>query len=943
MSCLAENTVFAFLAGRLPPAPAAEVLAHIDDCAHCRQFIAGAAHALHSSPVHAAPLPTARSELSRGTIVGRYIVLHPLGRGGMGVVYAAYDPELERKIALKHLHPALLGVPTDATPATKGDADVAHAPGVGQTQRLLLHEAQAMAKVRHPNVLSVHDVGVHCEQVFLAMELIEGWNLAEWLTARRPSLAEILAVFHRAGSGLLAAHRAGLIHCDFKPQNVLISEAGGVYVTDFGLARAFPAGGVASDTVVSFAEAPVGEAPRLRTEELVGTPAYMAPEQFTGAKIDARTDQFSYCVALYEAVYGERPFSGRTLDQLARAVQSGRITDGTRQSGRKVPAWLRRVLLRGLSVHPEERFPSLEELLIALQPVPRRSLRRVLTLSGAVGLALLGLGAGQMLSRRQQLVCTGMESKLHAIWDPPRREAIRAAFVAQNKPYAASVWSYLESRLSAYARDLTTMYTEACEATRLRGEQSAELLDLRIGCLEQRRRELSAVSESLTTADARLLNNVPQMLDGLGRIEECADVERLRMQVRPPADPRTRQLTEELRQRIAQIMALRSSAKYRQSLDVARETVRAASQVGHSPLQAEALYALGLAEESIGDAKAAESTLYEALWKAEEGRHDWLVVRIWGALVGSVGIRQNRFEEGLQLGRHAHAALARVGGDAKEAVLLDNKLGALHRDLGDPEGARQQHARLLALLVSREGEMSYDVALLRVQLELDLFELGRLDEALVQNRQVRAIYKELLGASHPSLGDALMRYGTNLYYAGKKQEALSAAQDTLRIYGNVHLPQSPKAVVARQLLGKVLLTLGRCAESATLLAQVARDYERSSTRLAYVQAELQADQAAALSCQKLHPQALASAERAQQILDQIKESDVAPEDLANIRYRIAQVLRAAARQPERVRALSRNVIESLKKSRLVRSPIITSMLADVKDWADGAQFTERRL
>ena len=307
--------------------------------------------------------------LDTGARVGRYVVLSVVGRGGMGVVYAAYDPELDRKVALKLLR-----------------------PGVGSSGRTLDHharllrEAQALARVSHPNVVVVHDVGSVDDEVFVAMEFVEGESLDRW-RARGRSWREVLDVFIKAGRGLAAAHAAGLVHRDFKPTNVLVGDDGRVRVLDFGLAR--PAARLPSE-----AEAPIGQVatgdlelsgdvsklPTLASQRgdgsltetgaMLGTPLYMAPELYDGKPADAASDQFAFCASLWEGLYGRRPFGAETLLGHVDAVRSGAIIDPPADS--PVPSELHRILRRGLDPEPGRRFGGMHALLAELEAFVRQ-------------------------------------------------------------------------------------------------------------------------------------------------------------------------------------------------------------------------------------------------------------------------------------------------------------------------------------------------------------------------------------------------------------------------------------------------------------------------------------------------------------------------------------------------------------------------------------------
>jgi formylglycine-generating enzyme required for sulfatase activity len=327
------------------------------------------------------------------------VILERVGSGAMGVVYGAYDPQLDRKIALKILR----GIGAGAAPLARAR---------------MMREAKAMARLQHPNVAAVHDVGVaEDDRVFLATEFLSGGTVHAWLDAKPRTWREIVAVFTQAGRGLAAAHAEGLVHRDFKPDNVLLDKEGRARVVDFGLARNIEAADAESKSggtidlgrAMSDVDAPVEDQhlpPRYdpnaatgidmspsdkldkltRTGALMGTPAYMAPEQFQGEPTDERTDQFSFCVALYEALYGERPFDGDTLLTLSMSVTGGNFR--ALPKDRDVPAWVRRAVMRGLQIQREARYPSMTALIAALEDDPAVKQRRRLLYAGLLGVAL---------------------------------------------------------------------------------------------------------------------------------------------------------------------------------------------------------------------------------------------------------------------------------------------------------------------------------------------------------------------------------------------------------------------------------------------------------------------------------------------------------------------------------------------------------------------------
>ena len=329
-----------------------------------------------AADARARPPAAGPGKIHVGSVIGRYVVIERLGAGGMGVVYAAFDPDLDRKVAIKLL------------PAQHDDTDRE------RREERLTREAKAIAKLSHPNIVAIHDVGVHDDQVFLAMEHLGGGTLRQWLSSGRRPWRQILRLFLDAGRGLAAAHAEHLIHRDFKPENVLLDKNGVTKVADFGLVRL--SGALESDDgPPAAADMRVEGAALTRTGALMGTPAYMAPEQFSGGPVDARADQFAFSVALYEALYGERPFAGDSVAALAASVTAGQVRPAPAAS--PVPGWVRKPLLRGLAADPARRHPTMAQLLEALARDPAVRRRRLLGGASAVTIALV---AGLILQRR---------------------------------------------------------------------------------------------------------------------------------------------------------------------------------------------------------------------------------------------------------------------------------------------------------------------------------------------------------------------------------------------------------------------------------------------------------------------------------------------------------------------------------------------------------------
>jgi len=384
VDCFDDNIAVALFEGALPSETEEEVEAHAAGCSACRRLLAELAR----SPSLAGRSPTipaagdAHIDLDPGDKVDRFSILGRIGHGGMGVVFSAYDPRLDRKVALKLLRSS------DDSSLTPEEA-----------QARLLREAQALAQQSHPNVIAVYDVGTYKSEVYIAMELVEGKTLGQWLRAYQRTQREILDKFVQAGRALAAAHGSGLVHRDFKPENVLVGDDDRVRVMDFGLARSLFYDLPEEPIDMTFRVAVVGVSELNKsltaTGAVLGTPRYMAPEQFLGRAADARSDQFSFCVALWEAVHGRHPFSGGTARPLAESADAAPEAPATARA----PSWINRVLLRGLSRDPARRFPSMQALLHELQPPRQRSRLWLLPVAGLAA-AVLFLGGYLWKSRR---------------------------------------------------------------------------------------------------------------------------------------------------------------------------------------------------------------------------------------------------------------------------------------------------------------------------------------------------------------------------------------------------------------------------------------------------------------------------------------------------------------------------------------------------------------
>jgi tetratricopeptide (TPR) repeat protein len=712
-------------------------------------------------PPDQAPRDVARDPaLPRGTEIGRFIVLGLLGSGAMGEVYAAFDPELDRKIAIKLLRGG--GTEEEAV------AD--------QPQTRLLREARAIAKIAHPNVVVVYDVGTFRQRVFMAMEFVEGHTLRYWLERKSRGIAEILQVFLAAGRGLAAAHERGIVHRDFKPENVMVNAAGQARVTDFGLARLGvdpndadrrppPAPLSARAHVDPGASARIDTSSLALTQEgaIVGTPAYMSPEQFLGAPTDARTDQFSFCVALYEALSGKRPFLGATLQALTDNVVAGRLraeTDGT-----PIPASIRHTLARGLQRDASARFPSMAALIAELEVEGN--------LLGARGFA--GDAA----------------AKLVGIWEAPdgpgtertaAKEEIRRAFLATGKPYAAAGFEAMSRILDRFARRWIELYVDCCEATHLRGEQTTEILDLRMAALRDALGNLRALCLALREATPDTVENADRAAHALGTLERCADVKLLHAIVHPPADAATRARVEELQARLAGVRALANLGRIVAGIKEVAVLEEDARRVAYAPLLAEVLFTAGAMYLDSADFETAARVLEDAAWTAELCRHDEVAADAASFLVYVTGHIQSRFEAGELWSRHAETILRRMGGHDLAWGWLLNSRGAMRATQGRLHEAVEDMRNAIAAKEKVLGPNDPDAALSLTNVATYLDELGDIAGAAEYARRSVAIMAATLGLDHPKAAIPLTNYADLLNRLGRHAEARDPAERALAVF-----------------------------------------------------------------------------------------------------------------------------------------------------------------
>jgi tetratricopeptide (TPR) repeat protein/predicted Ser/Thr protein kinase len=784
--CPDDNEIAELLGGFADAGQRERFESHADSCESCRQLVAEAARAVASTG------PARDDDASprfrrRGETIDRYVVEELVGAGAMGVVYSAHDPELDRKVALKLLR-------------SERHAD---------SRARLLREAQAMARLSHPNVVSVFDAGTDADDVFLAMELVDGTTLAAWLAERQRSWREIVPVFVQAGMGLAAAHAAGIVHRDFKPANVLIRRDRRVQVSDFGLARSpreaspIPTEGEVVSTLT-------------RTGALVGTPAYMAPEQLRGEPSDARTDLFAFCVALYEALFRARPFSGNSVAELKESVSSGRVVSSP--STGRVPRWLRRAVLRGLRPEPSMRYPDMAPLLRTLSRDPMR-MRRV-ALFASVSLVAL-VAVAWAVFRSAPAPCEGAARKLAGVWDAERKAEIDArmrdaARVGEPERRA------LERTLDAYANAWSEAHTEACRATRVRGEQSEEILGLRIACLEQRRQSLAALSDALSRADSKAATSALSAAEDLPDLDVCAQAELLRQRRVPPKDSATARATAALEAELARAQVVFELGAPKDALAKGLAIVEKTRALGYEPLEARADALLAMASYELGDYAAAEKAFASAFAKAQSARDDELAAGTAARLCWVVGRRLARYGEGALWCQYADSAARRAGNPPKIVMRVALNRAALLRVQGRLEEAWIEAQRGLAIAVRSFDESTNQLAVALHNVAIVALDFGRYDEGAALLERAVAIRRKIFGAKNVEPARSLVNLGSALTAAGRPSAADAPLREALSIFRALLPARSPAIVRALTSVARNLLELGRAEQALPLIEEAER-------------------------------------------------------------------------------------------------------------------------
>jgi tetratricopeptide (TPR) repeat protein/tRNA A-37 threonylcarbamoyl transferase component Bud32 len=753
------------------------------------------------SPHGRVPVP-AYGEIERGVVVGRYVVLSKLGAGAMGVVYAAYDPELDRKVALKLLQPG---------------RELDHAARSEAANARLLREAQALAKLAHPNIVAIHDVGTLGQRVWLAMEFVAGKTLSEWLAAQQRGWREVVDVIAAASRGLAAAHAAGLLHRDLKPDNLMVGDDGRVRVMDFGLARTQgdPTPGerdlaFALDDTVLRPELEALAVKMTQTGSLTGTPAYMAKELFEARDATAQSDQFALCVTLWEALYGERPFAGDTLVELMAAVVSGDVRPVPR-SGRAVPRWLERVCRRGLSPTPAHRHASIDALLAELergQKVARRG-RLLAGMAVVAGLTVAGVGAQQWDVARRTAACVAAGQGFFAqAWSEAAQRRLREGLLATGVPSAATVVDKTLPWLDQHATAWAQARTGVCMDADLRGSWPEPLRERALWCLDERQLAFEALVAELSGADKRTVYKATTAAAQLRSVEACRDADRLGRLPEPPAD---RARVTEVRKALAKSQALAAAGKYAEALALTEPALEQAGVMAWPSLLADAGAQRGALLEKLGRYDEAEVALSDAYFEAVKSETRDTAADAATALVFVVGVRLAKADQGKAWGRHADGALVVLGeaDDAPRRANVVSSLGNVENTAGAYEAAKTLYERALAIREAALGPEHPEVATSLTNLGNVYSSTGAYDEAKQLHMRALAIKEAALGPEHPDVATSLSNLGNVHYNAGGYDAARQLYERALAIWEAAMGPEHPVVATALTNLGNVDYSAGR--------------------------------------------------------------------------------------------------------------------------------------
>lgn len=741
--------------------------------------------------------------VTRGEKLGRYVVVDKLGSGAMGTVYRAYDPELDRGIALKLV-----------------EIQRARWKRPAELRARIMREAQAIARVQHPNVVQVFDVGEVDYAVWVAMEYVDGETLKAWTGQkdRRRPWQEVVHAFVCAGEGLAAAHRADIVHRDFKPENVMIGRDGRIRVLDFGLARAMSANSMREHARIDLDD--IGE---LSSESsaldtsltaqgtVMGTPAYMAPEQHLGKPTGPAADQFAFCVSLWEALYGHRPFRGETHAAVAFAATRGTVTSPPDDHG--VPRWIHAVILRGLQPQPDDRFVDMKTLIAALEANPARRIRRLVIgvtfVTSVTGAAVLATALGPSPS---EPVCSGAAAHLEDIWDDARRESVSRSFAEAKLSFAAESFETTAATLDDWSNAWAAAHTAACRATQVLGEQSAKRLDLRMTCLARHLGELSALVDVLDTAERDVIAGAIDASATLPRVESCSDLAYLTARVPPPSDPERVEALAELTETLADIGARAHTGAYRGLAIRLRELEHRVSDLDHPPLSTEFFRLRAEVEESTGDARGSRLSQERAFAAALRAGDTRAATLIAAKLVYIVGHTLSDRDDGRRWTALARELVRATSDDGRIQASLWSAEASMYATEGDYDKAVASEQKAIDFWLA-EAPASPHLGTSYGNVGNTEVLRGNYDLAAALLRKELDVVRNVYGPHHPVTGGVNSRLASALSHAGHIEQSLPLFRTAIAVLRQSEGKGSIRLAAAMDGLGRVFRKQGKLEQA----------------------------------------------------------------------------------------------------------------------------------